>query len=170
MSVNVYRKVQYGGEGCDLYQCLTCKYGWYGKFDYTPINYCLHCGVEFRPPVPIPCRPHNQPAWHYKRYGHEDDNIHAPSYVIPQSKSESVWRVTEAIIDDLADGGLFPFGGAEVLPHFWTAEQVWFHIQSNVRHEYIDLIVRVEKGGRNRMFYVPSKETASGFPQNQPRA
>lgn len=157
--MNVYRKVIYDDDGCDLYQCLACKCEWSGRFSYSPINYCLHCGVKFDSPDPIKCRPHNQPAWHFKRYGHEDDNHDAPDYWNRTPQPASDWSVTEAMLEGLSDGDDYPFGDRQDFPHSWTAARIWNWIDVQVRGRYYDKIVRVEKGGQSKLFYVPQIET-----------
>ena len=160
--MNVYRKVRYDNDGCDLYQCLACKQHWSGRLCYTPINYCLHCGVKFDSPDPIKCRPNTQPAWHYKRYGHIDDApLDAPEYWKRTPPPADDWAVTDAMADDIADGSNYPFGGLMTFASGRTAKQIWNYIDVQVRNKYTDQVARVMKGGRTALFYVPRREAVA---------
>ena len=68
-NLNVFRRVQYLGDGVDEYQCLACKkkfHAWGGPCNW---KFCPLCGVRFEGLAN--CRPHRVPRWAYDLYYEE---------------------------------------------------------------------------------------------------
>lgn len=67
MGLNKYRDVEYADDGCNVYECLSCKAQW--EVRYFPTVYCGNCGIKFE--GQHECRSRHTPRWEYERFdGH----------------------------------------------------------------------------------------------------
>ena len=148
MGLNKYRYVEYADDGCDVYECMSCKDRW--EVRSFPTVYCGNCGVKFE--GKHECRSHVEPRWEYERFTKHQKYYDSPlrygsdereAYEAARAK-EKVWVIQKRTIqlessykwDYESDAEPFPRVG-EWEGEYQSDRPAWLHPARDIHAELV---------------------------------
>ena len=142
MGLNKYRYVEYADDGCEVYECLSCKAQW--EVRYVPTVYCGNCGVKFE--GKHECRDRYTPRWDYDRFDGRYPlmSVSDEREAYAAEAKEKVWVIQKRITllesqwswDYEDDAEPFPRVG-EWEDEYQSASPVWLHPARDIHAELV---------------------------------
>jgi hypothetical protein len=139
MGLNKYRYVEYADDGCEVYECLSCKAQW--EVRSFPTVYCGNCGVKFE--GKHECRDRYTPRWDYDRFdGRYRWSVSDEREAYAAEAKEKVWVIQKRITllesewhwDYEDDAEPFPRVG-EWKSEYQSDSPVWLHPARDIHAE-----------------------------------